>query len=76
MEEKEEEEEDEEDEEEEEEEEGRKRRGRRDRIALSGDASSNQGVVRGELFEVRFHKMREVVKLPRVESNGVEAAMS
>ena len=56
--------------------EGVRRKRERDRIALAGDASGNHGVVRGELFEVRFHKMREVVKLPRVESNGVEAGMS
>jgi hypothetical protein len=60
-------------EEEEEEEEGEERR---DRIALAGDASRNHGVVRGELSEVSFHKVRKVVELPRVESNGVEAAMS
>jgi len=54
----------------------RRRRRRTDRFALAGDASGNHGVVRGELFEVRVHKMREVVKLPRVESNGVEAGMS
>jgi hypothetical protein len=54
----------------------RRRRGRRDRIALAGDASRNHGVVRGELSEVSFHKVRKVVELPRVESNGVEAAMS
>jgi hypothetical protein len=53
----------------------RRRKRERDRIALAGDASGNHGVVRGELFEVRFHKMREVVKLPRVESNGIEAGI-
>jgi hypothetical protein len=41
----------------------RRRKRERDRIALAGDASGNHGVVRGELFEVRFHKMREVVFL-------------